>query len=847
MPIDDHRSAIASALRRSRNLVLQAEPGAGKTTRLPSLLLELLPSEQKVLILEPRRVAARAAAQRIAFENGWTVGGAEVGYHVRFDRRCTEKTRLVFLTEALLHRYLLRDPLLSGVGAIVFDEFHERAANTDVGLGLMIELQALERPDLQLIAMSATLETERLSQFLSSEVVRVPGATHGFDIIYDRDSLKTRTDELWMDRFADTVRRLLDGGLERRGDVLAFLPGQREIRGVHQRLKSSGCHGQIEMLFGQMDLDSQTEVLRPRTKADQPRVILATNIAESSLTVDGVATVLDSGLERLASVDSLGFTRLSTQRISASSCQQRAGRSGRQSRGVVYRLWSQRDQASFAEFTPAEILRSDLSEAVLLLAAQGLSSPESFSWYEAPPASSLRSAQETLRMLGHLDSSNRITSSGRAAVSRGLPPRLSRLLEAGQVLGASGSAAIIASMLSERLKEARRDSSGDTDLERLWLSLDSSDRERVLRVARQLEPIPYSADPQAIAKELSHAPLTPLILAAFADRVAVRRNPSDPRDLRFLLASGVGCRLSPRSSAAQGSRLLVALDATEDVEVGEPLVTQAHSISAEDLTAICPEQIRTVDRFSFDGEKAVGGRVQMYRSIPLSEPKPLPISSSQSQMVLAEFVRSHPGRLLESSEDLRNFLCRLNWANSQATEKEQATLRQLALPLEAVGEGSAAASFSDNWTIFSETITSNATRWSEITALPLAQIWLQLASHESVRLFKEIAPESIQSPSGRSHPVDYRDQGQGPKLSIKLQDLFGWRDNPGLGSRRVPITLEILGPHRRPLQVTKDLARFWSGSYHEVRSEMRARYPKHSWPVDPANEPPISATTRRRD
>ncbi|MDX9731564.1 MAG: helicase-related protein, partial [Bdellovibrionales bacterium] len=421
LPFDSAWPSVANALQHHSSLVLVAEPGAGKTTRLPARIIAEKISN-RVAVLEPRRIAARAAASRIvsewSSELGWKLGG-EVGYSVRFDHRMTDATRLQFFTEGLFLKRLASNPTLQGIDCVVLDEFHERSRYTDLALALLKELQFLERPDLRIIVMSATMDAQKVADFLSPDtpIIHVPGRTFPIDVRHSGEPLSLVADRAWIDRVVRLVRSVANGTNPRIGDILTFLPGVGEIRRVEEALLADAglaraCR--VLQLHGSLSLEEQNSVLVPSANDPRPRIILSTNIAETSLTLDGVGTVIDTGLARVSRSDRLGFSRLHLERISLASARQRAGRAGRQAPGICYRLWSKADELSFSEFDEAELSRIDLADSLLDLYALGVPDPRQFEWFESPDRSRIERSLELLRTLGAIDSNSRLTTLGRA-------------------------------------------------------------------------------------------------------------------------------------------------------------------------------------------------------------------------------------------------------------------------------------------------------------------------------------------------------------------------------------------------------------------------------------------------
>ena len=878
LPIDAFLPEITQRLRESRAVVVVAEPGAGKTTRLPPAMLRaglLQPDHPNLVMLQPRRVAARAAAQRIAEENGWELG-REVGYHVRFDRKVGPATRLRVLTEGILTRQLLDDPFVEDVGAVVLDEFHERSLHTDVAIALLREVRQTVREDLVLVVMSATLDAEPVARFLGdAPVVRVPGRTYPIEITYSLPS-----GERLPDRVATAVHDVVASGgtggppvvfdqnhgraaRATMDDVLVFLPGAEEIRRTAQRLESLASSQDLLVLplHGSLPPEEQTRALRP---APQRKIILATNIAETSLTIDGVGTVIDGGLARVAGYDpQRGLDRLDLKRISKASATQRAGRAGRTGPGRCVRLWTQREEQAMDDFELPEVRRVDLCGTVLALHAWGKPDPRAFGWYEPPPEETLAAAERLLAMLGALDreSGGSITPLGRSLMELPVHPRLARLLIAASEAGRLSDGATIAALLSEKdivaaspFAEGRARgpaTQGDSDLTYRLDLLAQAERDRfhpglrdrgvdpvaarqvaktrdeLLRIARRLE-----------GRRRGHAApdddvLLKLPLLAYPDRVC-RRRASDPT--AAAMVGGGGVRLAPESVVRQ-PEFFVALDARQDERSArrEALVRVASAVRVEWLEELFPQSVRRERTAAYDEgrDRVVGRGVTRYLDLALREDADAAVDAAAAGAALAEWVRPHADEILRSDESALRWLARLHLLHKAMPDvrwprPDQDWLAAV-LPDACAGKRSLA----------------------EVRPLVLP-ILKGTLSHPLDRLFDTEAPETIQVPTGNRIRLDYPPQNDYPDdvtppvLAVRLQELFGWTDTPRIAGGRVPVKLELLGPNYRPVQVTNDLRNFWATTYFQVRKDLRARYPKHSWPEDPLTATPQAKGARRR-
>ena len=774
LPIDDHLPAIGAALAVRRAVILSAAPGTGKTTRVPPALAK----DGPVLLLQPRRVAARAIARRIADENGWALG-QEVGWQVRFDRRFTGETQLLVVTEGILTARLQQDPLLSGFRTVILDEFHERSIHADIGLALARQAW-LARDDLRLVVMSATLDTGAVSRYLGGcPVVDVPGRLH--PIV---------TDYAPGEAVADAVRAL---AADSPGQILCFLPGAREIARAASDLATVSATLGLEVvtLHGGLDSDSQDEALRP---VDHRRVILATNIAETSLTVPGVTCVVDSGLHKVARYDAArGLDTLTTERVPADAADQRAGRAGRVGPGRARRLWDERDR--LRPHREPEIARVDLAGPVLELLAWG-GDPRTFEWFDAPAPDRVDAALALLARLGAVGdaSSPAITALGRALARLPLHPRLARLL-----LAAEGApdAALACALLSE---SGRLDARGETSSCDLLPLLDHPSRlpGHVQQTARALSRIAADVIGRPPPRAIGEEPLRRAILAGFPDRLAKRRAPAS--DL-VTLASGHGARMA-RESGVRDGEFLVALDVRGGRRDGqsEGLVTLASRVEREWLR---PASTAIEHRFDAGsgGVKAV--RIDRIDAVVLAEHhvSPAPIEK---------------GRLLAQA-----------WRDRAPDEQASRLLARLRFAGIAVDV--------DDLLMTAAAHANHIAQIDLYAALPYA----------TTVTLDRMAPLALPVPSGRTTPLTYLEDGT-VSASVKLQELFGLAETPRIGAARVPVTFHLLAPNGRPVQTTQDLRSFWERTYPEVRKELRGRYPKHPWPEDPWSASPTHRTVRRR-
>ena len=773
LPVDEYVGAVKTALHSHRAAVVTAAPGAGKTTRVPPSLVV----DGAVLLLQPRRVAARSIARRIAAEQGWTLGH-EVGWQVRFERNFRADTKLLVATEGVLTARLQYDPLAASFRTIVIDEFHERSIHADLGLALTREAWRA-RSDLRLVVMSATIDAERVSQYLGScPVIDVPGRQFPLEITYQPGT-----------EIADAVTSVLRAA---RGAVLCFLPGAPEIRRAVDRLAAKSSMGDtpIFQLHGGLDADLQDAALVP---SDRTRVILATNLAETTMTVPDVTCVIDTGLNKVARYDAdRAIDSLETERVSQDSADQRAGRAGRVQAGRVLRLWDARDR--LRPHREAEILRIDLASTVLDVLSWG-GDPRTLDWFEAPPAGALDAAFALLTRLDALDAQGGLTTLGRSLRRLPLHPRLGRMLLAAR---AEVSMARACALLSERHLVPPRHGATMCDL-LAAVDSDASLPAHVKRTAGEIQRVAKtelegtgikSRDP------LLESDFRRAVLAGYPDRVARRRTGAPDR---FVLASGAGARLA-RESGVVNPEFIVAVDVTSHGSPGgEALIRLATGIDSE---WIRPTASGVSHQFDESAGVVRAMRVEMYESLALSEHPIAPDPLVSGPILAAEYARRGP------------------------VEADRALLRRL--------------QFAGQKVTFEELVTAAAEGKTRLSDVDLDRG----LSGEARRTLARNAPATIDVPSGRVVRLEYRDGGI-VAAAVKLQELFGLAESPRVGAARVPVTFELLSPAGRPVQVTNDLRSFWTRGYPEVRKELRARYPRHPWPDDPWSAVPTSRPLRK--
>ena len=836
LPIDSVLEEITLRLDEHSGLVLQAPPGAGKTTRVPPALLKAgLAGPLGLVMLEPRRIAARTATRRIAAEQGWTLG-QEVGYQIRFERRASASTRLLVVTEGILVQMLQSDPFLERFGVVVFDEFHERNLASDLSLAMVRRLQEA-RSDLRVVVMSATLDPEPIASFLGqAPIVRTRGRTYPVDIHYlerpDPRSLPARA--------ASGIERALEAS---HGDILAFLPGVGEIRRTGEILgphcRSAGVA--IQELFGDLPVDKQDDTLK---RGPGRRVVLATNVAESSLTVDGITAVVDSGQARAMRFDpATALDRLELTRISRASADQRAGRAGRQQAGACWRLWTEHDHRSLPEQDTPEILRVDLAGPCLQLLSWGESDLERFGWFEPPHPETLNRAHSLLRDLGAIDGTG-VTKLGTQLARLPLHPRLARLLVAGHSRGLPRHAAQMAALLSERdivhqprgqrpvvastvtlsdvldlrdaLEAFERGGYGETALGPV-----RADRGRqVLRVARELESVARKVlgKPGRADGEIDTA-LREILLTAFPDRVARRRAPDSQR---AVMTGGRGVRLASMSTV-KTAQLFLCLDL--DDRASEALVRKASAVDRAFLEA----QIQAEEVTAFDSERlrVVGWRVTSYRDLELDRVEWDPGADACAETLAKAAAEDLASALPLDDPAVASLRTRLQCLHDWRPELglpvlDDDVLREV-LPWLCAGKRS----------------------FADLRRAHLYDILWSRLSYEEQKTFEREAPERLPVPSGSKIRLRY-EAGKPPVLAVRIQELFGLLDTPVVAGGKIPVLLHLLAPNQRPQQVTQDLRSFWTTTYPQVRKELQGRYPRHAWPEDPLTARPERRPQRRR-
>ncbi len=848
LPIQEIVPALREALNSHRNAVLQAPPGAGKSTVVPlELLGEPWLRGRRLIMLEPRRLATRAVASRMAQSLGESVGQT-VGYRMRLESRTSAATRIEVLTEGVLASMLQHDAALEGVGAVLFDEFHERSLQADLGLALCLDVQAVLQPELRLLVMSATLPAEPIAALLGdAAIVRAGSRIHPVEVRYQqRDAKRASALRAPLGDIATSARLAASGALralrEQEGDVLVFLPGAAEIRRVEQVLQSElqNTNVRILPLLGELELAAQELALRPAAHGTR-KIVLATNIAETSLTIEGIGAVVDSGLVRRSRFDpASGMSRLETLRVSRASADQRCGRAGRLGPGTCYRLWSEGVQATLEAETPAEILEADLAPLALDLAAWNVADPQQLRWLDPPPQAPYEQARELLRDLDALDAAGRITPVGRDMLELRVHPRLAHMLLRARELGFQEQACNLAALLSERDVFQHGARSADADVRsRLELirgdaagvSVDRAGLERVRRVSVQLhQRLSRIPGGESTGSPVAEADVAGVLLAfAYPDRVARRRSDGERR---YLLSNGRGARFAEPQPLARAEFLVIA--ALDDSE-REARIFLAAPLTCGALEAALGQHIERLERIEWNdreravvavGERRLGALV--IESTTLAEPDPERVTAT-----LIAGLRKHSLEVLPWSPELRTWQARVQFA--------RALPAQAAAGWPDVGDQALLASL-ESWLA---PWLGGLSRIAHLARLDLREILTAMLGHDLQRRLEQLAPTHLPVPSGSRIRIDYLGE-DAPSMSVRLQEVFGLESTPRIGGGTVPLLIKLLSPAQRPVQVTRDLASFWTNGYGEVRKELKGRYPKHSWPENPRLAPAVRGVRRRQ-
>ncbi|WP_069862080.1 ATP-dependent helicase HrpB [Pseudomonas citronellolis] len=835
LPIDAILPSLRQALGERDEAVLEAPPGAGKTTRVPLALLdEPGLAGQGILMLEPRRLAARAAAERLAAELGEKVGET-VGYRIRLDSKVGPKTRIEVVTEGILTRRLQDDPALEGVGLVIFDEFHERSLDADLALALTLNGRELLRDTpLKVLVMSATLEGERLSALLDeAPVVRSEGRMFPVELRWGRP---WQAGEFVEPRVVQTVLQAL---ADEPGSLLVFLPGQAEIRRVAEQL-GEALAGRDEVLLcplhGELELSAQRAAIEPAPPGKR-KVVLATNIAETSLTIDGVRVVVDAGLARVPRFDpGSGMTRLETQRISRASATQRAGRAGRLEPGVCYRLWSEAQHEQLPAYGTAEILQADLAGLALQLGRWGVA-PEELAWLDVPPAAAYAQARELLARLGALNDSGALNAHGQAMAELPAHPRIAHLLLRGQALGLGSLACDVAALLGER--DILRGAGADLHERMALLAGESAGNrasrgavQRAKQLARRFRGYLRGKPSEPVTDPEHPRWLGALLAFAYPDRVARQRREGGGE---YRLANGRAAQFGEPDALMKEPWLVVA-DLGSRQGQREERIYLAAALDAALFDSVLAEQVKVHDELDWDEREGVlrAERQRKVGELVLSREALPGLDAEARSRALLGLVRRKGLELLPWTPELRQWQARVN------------LLRRL--DLEGKGESewpdvsdAALLASLEDWLL---PYLGKVSRLAHFANLELPGILHGLLPWPLPQRLDELAPRTLQVPSGSNIRLDYSEFP--PVLAVRLQELFGLADTPRIAGGRLAVKLHLLSPAQRPVQVTQDLANFWRSTYAEVKKDLKGRYPKHYWPDDPLIAEPTARAKPRK-
>lgn len=807
LPVSAVLDELLAALQSAPQVLLHAPTGAGKSTWLPLQILAKAGLPGRIIMLEPRRLAAKNVAYRLAQQLG-EEPGQTVGYRMRAESKSGPQTRLEVVTEGILTRMLQQDAELQGVSLVILDEFHERSLQADLALALLLDVQQGLRDDLKLLIMSATLDNARLSQLLpEAPVVVSEGRSFPVERLYQPLASHQRLE----DGVAAAVKRLL---AEQPGSLLLFLPGVAEINRVLERLTGEvASDTDLCPLYGALPLAQQQKAIQPAAPGRR-KVVLATNIAETSLTIEGIRLVVDSGLERVARYDVRnGLTRLATQRISQASMVQRAGRAGRLEPGLCWHLFAKEQAERAAEHAEPDILQSDLTGFWLELLQWGCHDPAQLTWLDAPPAAALAAARALLRRLGATDDGDKLTAPGRQMAALGCEPRLAAMLVAGATLSADGLAT--AALLAALLEEPPR--GGQMDIG-YWLSRPQANwRQRAAQLAKRLPQRAGQVDVE----------LAPRLLAsAFADRIAQRRG----QDGRYLLANGMGAAMNQDEALSRAPWLIVP-SLLQGHNSPDARILLALPVDIEALAAQLPAMVMQRTAVEWDEEKGTLrawkrqqiGRLTL-RAQPLAKP-----ADEELQQALLDWVRAQGLAVLNWEGAAEQLRVRLQCAQAWLPEAEWPAMDEEPL-LAAL----------DQWLLPSLNGVRDLRGLKQVN---IAEALSRLLDWQQKQRLDNALPTHYTVPTGSRLPIRY-EAGKPPALAVRLQEMFGEQRSPMLAEGRIPVVLELLSPAHRPLQITGDLAAFWQGAYREVQKEMKGRYPKHVWPDDPATAVPTRRTKK---
>jgi len=824
-PIDILLPDLQQALRQHSRVILQAPPGAGKTTRVPLALLEQdWLAGKSILMLEPRRLAASNAASFMAAQLGEQVGN-RVGYSIRYQRRKSARTRIEIVTEGILTRRLQQNPELPGVGLVIFDEFHERHLQSDLALALCCDAQLGLREDLRLLVMSATLDGEPLSRLLDAPLLTSAGRSFPVEVRY-----QPGTEQKLVESTVAGIRRAIG---ETEGDLLAFLPGEGEISRCRVQLADLADTLDIRPLYGNLPFAEQERAILPGPRR---KLVLATNIAETSLTIDGINVVVDSGFCRRAGYDSgSGLNRLELCRISRASAEQRAGRAGRQGPGICYRLWTEAVHGALLPFTPPEIRSADLAPLALELLNWGVVQPDQLTWLDPPPETAWRAALKLLQLLGAITPQQQLTERGRQLAELPVHPRLGCLLLKAQQLDLLPLGCDLTALLSEpdpwfREQPFRQRSRSDIldRLEEFW-------KRRRNNLPKEFQALDRAAcywrsffnldvRPPTMG-EIDHRQVASLLLSSYPERLGKLRAGSADR---YLLSSGQGTQLSKRSTLHQEECLIaVELRGTSQLE---PQITLASAVDKDDLPKLYPDlPWQQVVYWDSELGRVVSCRRQQIGALVLGE-KAAEAEPQLTQQVVLGALRNEGLKLLDPSREALNFIARVNFLHNTFPEENWPDFTDASL-LKSL----------EDWLL---PFLGNARSRADLQKVDLLPALRSRFDWNRLQRSEKLAPERYQVPSGSQIRLQYPPDGP-PVLAVKLQEMFGLTETPTIADGRCPLVIQLLSPAGRPLQITGDLAHFWEHGYPEIRKEMKGRYPKHPWPENPLTALPTAKTKRK--
>ena len=820
--------------------MLQAEPGAGKSTALPLSLIDAhWLGDKKIIMLEPRRVAAKSIAYYLAKQLGEKVG-ERIGYQVKNDRKISQNTVLEIVTEGILTRRLQSDPELNDIGLIIFDEFHERTIHSDLALMLALEIQQTIREDLKLLVMSATIDTNAISKYLDkAPIIKCPGRAYPVSVDYV-SSRDYQTNSHLSSKVINTLKSVLS--TDKKGDTLVFLPGQADIKRCLSEAKNTFHDNQNLIflpLYGGLSIDQQEQALQVDPSGKR-RVIFTTNIAETSLTIQGVSCVIDSGLEKVSVYDPLScMTRLETSYISKASAEQRKGRAGRLQAGTCIRLWSESKQHSLKDFQDEEVLSADLANLILDLLAWGLTDYQTINWLTPPPLAHFESAKQLLSSLGLVNGQGKITTLGSKASKLGLHPRLAAMLLQAKNPLKQGIACELAALLSEneiffnrrsvdiveRLIALQDYKTDKKSALRSW-PLKAPVVEQVISTARSLKnSLNIPTKPSAYSLTDLQENVGKLLLLAYPDRLAKSRSENGGR---YQLANGKGVQLFD-DDPLFGSDWLVISDCNAQKKEGT--IFSASAITLDDIHETIGHLVEESDEYRLDDkkQKIIGRRLSSYQSITLRSQALTTIPAEEFQKHLTSLLKSEGLKILNWTEKCEQWLARATWLGEVMDTFPTLTLNSL-------------IQNTDQWLL---PYLSNISSLGQLKQINVFELLKSSLTWDEQQLLEKEAPLVYVTPSDKNIPIIY-DKDQGPTVSVRLQEMFGEIESPKIGGNSVALRFVLLSPAQRPIQTTSDLANFWKTSYFEVAKDMRGKYPRHRWPEQPLLEKPGHSMKHRR-